>query len=160
MNLRFLGLHLLVQSIHIVHPFLDLDVVAEEEDDGKKGKSQKVKEDFGSVLTYPQMPGFGGPMAEEKDIDIFFIQPAPLFHLEMICLDHPTNKFLILIQVSPVKHFFRAPPSFLFRDSFYSLPMALFVTNNKKATKAPFPSEKLKTFVAPIEKLNAASRQA
>jgi len=38
--------------------------------------------------------------------------------------------------------------------------MALFVTMNKKATKASFPSGKLKAFVALIEKLNTVSRQA
>ena len=91
----------------MVRLFFNLNVVTEEKGEGKKAKSQKVKEDLKSALTDPQMSGLGGLMAKEKDIKIFFIQPDPLVSPRNDLFRSPTNTFLILIWVSSVKHFFK-----------------------------------------------------
>lgn len=74
MNLGSLLLSFLAQLIQFKGFFSDLNIVTKEENRGKETKARKIKCDLKGFFMYPQVPGLGGLLAEDKNIKIIFFQ--------------------------------------------------------------------------------------
>ena len=107
MDLGPLGLCFMTQLAQFKRFFSDLNIVTKEEDGGKKSKGREIKSNPKGLLMYSEVPCLGSLMAEDKDIEVIFIQNN-LFFIDFggVCR---LLKALFTYQIadSPVKVFFK-----------------------------------------------------